>query len=488
MKYINQTNIKWQKYLSIFAYSLILVLPAHQAVSKPTHSSTQCTAPANWFTGDPGIPSEVPNNGDTFCDFYHFTWQSFISLMSTYKSTPTSPENNAQNRNFSNTQDYPVYELNTDGTPANSCDGQISGITLKNALAKGDSFIHGEAGGGDVIFDQAGNIAYYDMRFSRNMCDDAQSIKDSTNFPGGTTELKTAWKVLTQSDNTADYLVWKNPIGTPNNTTLGLIGFHFAIATPDHPEFIWATFEHNKNAPDCDKPSTNKGWSFISESCSTALQTGNNKSIAKCLNQAKPNDELTGVPTEICRVYPYGTDSSDSNAKENVSDIVAMNQSVHSQLDGAMSVFKNYFNVGAIWVHDINDDSSVNGDVTNQRGSLRLANTVAETTFQWVDTNPKTNGGFASNCFGCHSYAGEKTNKNKNTTSGQLSHIFNNIVVGTGSCVDVQAGPIESQQGAVKKCSSNAQPKGVCPNLGLTWNGQWTTTKDGEMSVCGCCQ
>ncbi|OHU89147.1 MULTISPECIES: mannan-binding lectin [Pseudoalteromonas] len=486
----NKSNAKfpWQRYLPIVSCGLILALPAKQAISAQTQT-TSCTAPASWFSGDPGIPEEVPNNGNDFCDFYQFTWQSFISLMSPYKSASTDSENNAENRNFSNTSDYPLYELGANGAPANSCDNTITGVTLKNALDKSGSFIHGEAGGGDVIFDQAGNIVYYDMRFSRNMCDDADKIKNATNFPGGTTELKTAWKVLTKTDNQADYLVWNNPQGAPANTTLGLIGFHFAIATPDHPEFIWATFEHNKNAPDCNKPATNTGWSFISESCSAALANSDNTSMSKCLNQAAPNGTLTGVPTEICRVYPHGTAADDWKAEENVSDIVSMNSSVHKQLTGDMSIFKNYFNVGAIWVSDITKDSSVNGDVSNQRGSLRLANTVAETTFQWVDTNPKTNDGFASNCFGCHGYAGTDTVKNKNTTSGLLSHIFDDIVVGMGQCVDVQAGPIYSQQDAVKKCKDGtSDAKGVCPNLGLTWNGQWSTTEEGVMSVCGCCK
>lgn len=45
---------------------------------------------------------------------------------------------------------------------------------------------------------------------------------------------------------------------------------------------------------------------------------------------------------------------------------------------------------------------------------------------------------------------------------------------------DVQAGPIWNNQDAQGKCPA------VCAKDGSTWNGQWTTTIPGQMSVCGC--
>jgi len=45
---------------------------------------------------------------------------------------------------------------------------------------------------------------------------------------------------------------------------------------------------------------------------------------------------------------------------------------------------------------------------------------------------------------------------------------------------DYQAGPIWNNQAAQIKCPT------VCSNVGLKWNGQWTTTNPGIMSVCGC--
>lgn len=62
------------------------------------------------------------------------------------------------------------------------------------------------------------------------------------------------------------------------------------------------------------------------------------------------------------------------------------------------------------------------------------------------------------------------------TVPGQMS------VCGCASCAskDVNAGPIWNQANA------NAQCPTVCQNDQLAWNGQWTTTVPGQMSVCGC--
>ncbi|MBG0776982.1 MAG: mannan-binding lectin [Desulfovibrionaceae bacterium] len=44
---------------------------------------------------------------------------------------------------------------------------------------------------------------------------------------------------------------------------------------------------------------------------------------------------------------------------------------------------------------------------------------------------------------------------------------------------DVRAGPIWNNEDAKTKCPP------VCANY-KGWNGQWTTTVQGQMSVCGC--
>lgn len=49
-------------------------------------------------------------------------------------------------------------------------------------------------------------------------------------------------------------------------------------------------------------------------------------------------------------------------------------------------------------------------------------------------------------------------------------------MTGTAPAFDMQAGPIANQQQADQLCPQ------VCS---VKWNGQWTTTVPGQMSVCG---
>ena len=52
-----------------------------------------------------------------------------------------------------------------------------------------------------------------------------------------------------------------------------------------------------------------------------------------------------------------------------------------------------------------------------------------------------------------------------------------------GNCWDIPSGPLFSNAEAQQKCPE------VCAsaNKQLTWQGNWVTTKNDEMSVCGCC-
>ena len=453
--------------------------------------SFNCSADSTWFSS-PGLPTEVKQSngpGDSsFCDFYQFSWQTFAYLMSPSRTNPAV-------LNFEDASQYYELEMNEDGTPANSCDdthdSHVFFIRSTKPRENGTTFLIperiGQAGGGSTIYDQNQNVVYYDVRFSKNMCD-VNKIKQLQNFPGGTTEIKTAWKVLGASDDASKFLTIdatitpdKKDIPNTKTTKLGMIGFHVAVATSNHPEFVWATFEHKVNAPDCTSPTSTSGWSFASQACTTDLQNKDPLGIVQCrFNNPLPSTQISGTPTEICREYAYGSAAGDLKYDENTQDIMTLNADVQQYLTGDYKVLTNYFNVGALWVSDISDSSAIG----NQRGSLRLANTVAETEYQDVDLTAD----FVSNCFGCHNYAGSAKNIN-NTTSNSLSHIFDDIAIGSGQCLDIQAAnTINTQQQANLAC-----PK-VCTKSSrqLSWNGQWTnqsasTGRQLPMTVCGCC-
>jgi hypothetical protein len=204
--------------------------------------------------------------------------------------------------------------------------------------------------------------------------------------------------------------------------TLGLVGFHLVMSTKNHPEFVWATFEHNTNAPDCTNPQTapGGGWSFTSEPCAECLKT---KTPAECTDckfntGITPPPGLTSDPTEVCRVYPDGTDpdpmTGGNNNDTNRANINALNDQLVgpggflTQLpaDSPMAVWKNYSLMGGLWT---NGGVGSEGDDV-QRGSLELANMTMETFFQQPQQN----------CFTCHNYDPAAPLKVSHIASGLL--------------------------------------------------------------------
>ena len=167
--------------------------------------------------------------------------------------------------------------------------------------------------------------------------------------------------------------------------------------------------------------------------------------------------------------------------------------------------------VGSLWLSQPynaaeNDSFNSSGNYrdkdTVQRGSLALANTVAETDFQGpvsaTDLLPKGN---LNNCFSCHTFSNNDTEQALPMyfssegsleyipgSAGKLSHIMSDII--QGSCT------IE----LVSLKSDNREPYEIseaCPELCESRGAAWTGVVDvqsirgGELpmslSKCNCC-
>ena len=397
---------------------------------------SHCPANPDWIN-NPSLPSEIPNvDHPNLCEFYQFSWQSFLYLMSPSRSDFSL-------RNFQDTALYPTLQVDEDSCSSNASTPTFLIRTVKQQDDSGEFLLPeriGQAGGGATIYDQNGNVVFYSISFGRDLC----SAPESGNLPKDTIELKMAWKVLEEGENKDDYLSIEADVipetGSPVPETLGLIGFHLVRSTPAHPEMIWATFDHKSNAPTChstNSPFTNgfsDDWSFLSPSCSSCLYVPDQNCFNSCkFNQAQKATSLTtATPSEICVAFPNGTTPNDN--KLAVQNNLAIND-LNEQLVGSsgflsglppyhpLAVIKNYFNLGAIWLKDKNEGSK---NTDNQIGSLQLANPVMETTFQGdltfdgISIIPSTTKNMF-NCFACHQYT-----PNKTATTG-LSHIFDDI-------------------------------------------------------------
>jgi hypothetical protein len=223
-------------------------------------------------------------------------------------------------------------------------------------------------------------------------------------------EVKSSWVEAAGLKDSTSFIIMPATIPTydktnpahwvPNGTktvNLALVGIHVVGSTAQHPEMLWATFEHVSNAPAADysynstsglktiTQPTSGVWNFCSVTPTAPFNTA--------INEMSGSDivSIGGGnigPSNVRREMPFGMPGN--NASSNA-EVIVMNNVVRSLLD-PNDVRKNYIQTGTTWF--------IPG-TTSQVGTNNLANTTMETFHQ------------PSNCFSCHSSA----------TVG-VSHIF----------------------------------------------------------------
>lgn len=428
-----------------------------------------CLASASWFS-NPSFPTEVANGlNANNCDFHQFAWQAFIDVVQPANGNPGL-------RTFETWMpDYGVFvPAGTQVTPwgeqpaapcvvpANADAKLAKRLFLRPRIPKGSGFdpdSHDQATG-DPLYDQNKQVVYYSIwinqteynfitqcDFNNTTC--VTSAPATAAITPGAVELKGSWRVFKDTPPTDMYTVQGVVGATCQPVTLGLVGFHLVMNTPLHPEFIWATFEHKSNAPDCTNPQKAPagGWSFNNPQCQGSACTP---------NQPKVN------PTQVCRVAPQGGGSS-----TNVVNIKSLNDSVHLTLQkllttglakyAPMQVWLNYEMTGNLW--------TVNGALppssTNEAGSLLDANTTLETFIQGPNSQ-----GVNQNCFTCHTQQQFVTSKGvakgfPNGAPANFSHLWG-FAQQTGGCNNGQGPlpamcPLNSSQAKSKKLLEKAK-------------------------------
>jgi hypothetical protein len=375
--------------------------------------SGQCDAPASWFNGSTPAPNNFVANNN--CDFHQWAWQAFLWL--------TQPSGAAASRRNFETFAYPgdLFVGSGEPPPYPGRTGQMLRLAVRRV--KQDESVAlseiSQAGKDDVLVDQQSQVVYYAVQindvyynFIRGnqyyIPDVLKGAPREQDFPtdgAGTIEIKTAWRLARVGERvyidnpagrfiTTDALIAPVSIqdgqlventANPVQATVALVGVHVAGTVPNHAEFIWATFEHVDNAPDCASTPVGGGgptgqpWSFYRPG--TACGSGG----GTCNAGFSPSKTSSLAPTEACRVVPQGGGSTD-----NVDHIKEINASVHGQLP-ATAIQRNYQLVGSLWTSGGLPARSLFHPLgKEQRGSLKLANVTMET----FEQNHE--------CFTCH--------------------------------------------------------------------------------------
>lgn len=266
---------------------------------------------------------------------------------------------------------------------------------------------------------------------------------NEASFPVGSFELKVAWVPVSAipASKQSEYYTTTASLSTNNggsftNTEVALIGMHVVGIVQNHPEFIWATFEHDDLSPDYDWDAN----SASSASDQLLFKTGNTSGINGILYNS--TTELGQTPNQVFDLFQYGIPrnsdgsfmSTSQQEPADFQNVDGINQCVKSQLD---DVWANYFYNGSIW---LNTDGktplqqaqlidSLAGNIGNAtpgsfaRGSMNCANVTMETFTQTFETNISgINAGTLANCFSCHS--SQSFSVSSNVSPIYLSHSF----------------------------------------------------------------
>ncbi len=417
---------------------------------------------------NPADSTTFPGINNTNCDFYKWSAQMFLWL--------TSPSGGGVI--FDSPIFYDVVEAadtgliyrflqNSPGTP-NAMKARTAKLQTPTST--------GQAGGSDVLISQAGSITYYGIHvndvyasyrtsqynkklpgplettFPTTAADLAAVVGKAAGQTFGdgvalTMELKTSWVDVKSVDDPSQYVLldtlvpnytkvsdteWKlEP--KPVEKTLAMVGIHIVGLVQDHPEMVWASYEHVNTAPDAPYYYENTGgqtvtapyssagnWLFIPTGTAQPSTVAENASVDSETGNIVAAKGMTIGPVDVLRMNPWGNEPVTAaqviNPKtvSSNTDLVSLNQSIMRYLGGVGDVRANYIQIGGIWT--VKGQIPDSGTDTNLRGGLRLANSTMETFHQYPDDN---NGFQSVNCFSCHS-----------TSSGQsinVSHIFDKL-------------------------------------------------------------
>jgi len=253
----------------------------------------------------------------------------------------------------------------------------------------------------------------YDGRIQKNYPNNINMPPGKKGVRVGPIELKAAWKILTDSDDSSKYFstvatiqdtkvnpengypqpnggVYMTCKGSANGICqrpVGLVGFHIAHKVTGNPQWVWSTFEHKNNAPiqrkdqlpEVDEEVT---YSYFNKDCGSG---------DKCKKNTNPRDIPIPVitPNQITRYLDphYGGDK-------------ILPKDVNSQWQELLAgtVWENYELISTQWPTEPNQSFGFFGP-----GSPTpeiLANTTMETYIQGDHGGPQ----FASSCIGCHQY------------------------------------------------------------------------------------
>ncbi|WP_289663281.1 hypothetical protein [Flavobacterium panacagri] len=415
------------------------------------NAATVCECEAKWF---PHEQTPAPEEGDgspfdtkstTNCIFHQWSWQKFLWL--------TKPLANG-NPLFLDSLDVVTPEMEH-VSPQLGLKLVLSSINQAGpagVLVSNPKVVLGKT---------AGDTVFYSIHVNKILMDKALIAASEINsgkipysnletFPVGSLELKVSWisTAAIPKEKQGDYFITKaavqNKSGQYVEKSVALLGMHVVGVVKNHPEFIWATFEHKDMAPVYDW----KNNSVTAKEEKLFYESGKTSGLSGITWDRTNKRPLT--PNKAFVLYEYGVPkvlgtnaymATSQSEPINFNNIDFINKCVASKLK---DVFKNYFYNGSVWLDTdgLSPEDQAKIIVKKQissvlpdslaRGSSNLANITMETYTQtFKDSIHKINAGNLVNCFTCHQSQNFDKSRGIGKSPLYLSHIFESYLYTT---------------------------------------------------------
>ncbi|MES2064595.1 MAG: hypothetical protein V4456_21940 [Bacteroidota bacterium] len=367
-----------------------------------------------------------PDSGQE-CQFYQWAWASFLYITQDSLNKPRFLSYATPTELFS-AGATPLFAKQSSRTnlllaPRLEEDSVVTSFAeVEQATSKG------------VLIDKNGRAIYYAQHINNTFAsfvkqhnltnmDTLFAAKPDLEFVTGSLELKTSWKIVapnedvssfyttnadvaqfeTRKDSSGKTIVVINPRKLKTER-VALVGIHVVGVTKGHPEFIWATFEHDDLGPNNNNP--NRSGETPSSDISGAindkpLNPGNYLFYTNGLSAQKCN-VATGIEDLIFQDEAKQTFKQTSNVFhqywfDDDGLIESLNKNVRQKL-GSSSVWSHYSLKGAVWLNsrknfleNKNFAQMDKADTTVIGGEKALSNLTMET---FTQANQR--------CFSCH--------------------------------------------------------------------------------------
>jgi hypothetical protein len=410
-------------WLSGAAFGLALTATIIAPQRNGRAEESECPADKAWVDSAEKFDSTEPSEKTEECPFYQRAWAAFLHVTreGTNNSAPVFLQEYETFRSLFlkqkaarlNGESVMILSIRTPENPTPVFDG---GIDQARSSA---------------VIDRNGNPIFYSIEIDpvfsdfirKNKLDDKKVVRSAfdADIENGSIEIKSAWQIVEDEAAYKNYITTKamvpalkqdgdqvhsDPSAPMRPATVALLGIHVVFKIQNHPELIWATFEHIGNDREFDLAPRAAGFPpAVDPNANVAAKDYTlyraNTTYDQGNQQLRP---MTLLPdghikerSSIYRAYPWSqvkTKEGEIPAEDD--DVAAVNKDMLDifQKNYPNDLRQNYKLVGTVWLKNGAADFHVGHPIKNEDllGERGLSNMAIESMTQEDFTH----------CFVCH--------------------------------------------------------------------------------------